>query len=239
MPLLEPDKGLAVRSLNPRIMQSPEPTYYAARAREYERVYRKPERQAELARLRAEIPAFFADLAVLEVACGTGYWTQYIAQAARRVCATDLAEETLAVAREKALAPDRVAFHVADAMHLPASLGTFQAAFCGFWWSHVPRTSIGAFLDSLHARLIPGAKVLLLDNLYVEGSSTPVSRRSASGDTWQMRQLSDGPTYEVLKNFPTESELRTQTGARATDVQYRASRHYWVLTYRCALQAAS
>lgn len=212
------------------------PTYYAARAREYERVYGKPERQAELARLREEIPAFFADLAVLEVACGTGYWTQYIAQAARSVCATDLADETLAVAREKALAPDRVAFHVADAMHLPASLGTFEAAFCGFWWSHVPRASVAAFLDSLHARLMPGSRVMLLDNLYVEGSSTPVSRRSASGDTWQMRHLADGSTHEVLKNFPAESELRAHLGARATDLQYSASRHYWVLTYRRAEQ---
>lgn len=47
--------------------------YYAARAAEYERIYDKPERQAELQRLRALIPAYLAGRSVLEIACGTGY----------------------------------------------------------------------------------------------------------------------------------------------------------------------
>jgi 2-polyprenyl-3-methyl-5-hydroxy-6-metoxy-1,4-benzoquinol methylase len=77
--------------------------YYAARAHEYERVYSKPERQAELQALKSTIPTFFAAKSVLEVACGTGYWTQYIARTAGTICATDLSEETLAVAKAKAL----------------------------------------------------------------------------------------------------------------------------------------
>ncbi|MDB5865909.1 MAG: hypothetical protein JWO70_3715, partial [Betaproteobacteria bacterium] len=43
--------------------------YYAARAGEYERVYDKPERQADLARLRDLIPGYFVDRRVLEIAC--------------------------------------------------------------------------------------------------------------------------------------------------------------------------
>jgi len=214
-------------------MRNPEQTYYAARAREYERIYHKPERQADLTRLREAVPVPFTNRSVLEVACGTGYWTQHIAATARSICATDLADETLAVAKAKRLDPDRVTFSVADAMDLPASLGTFESAFCGFWWSHVPRSSVGAFLASLHARLVPGATVLLLDNLYIEGSSTPISRRTADGDTCQLRHLSDGSTHEVLKNFPSESELRAQLGSHATDVKYTDHGHYWLLEYRC------
>jgi SAM-dependent methyltransferase len=208
------------------------PAYYAARAQEYELVYHKPERQADLTRLHEAVPAPFTNRSVLEVACGTGYWTQYIARTARSICATDLAEETLAVARRKGLSADRVTFSVADAMDLPASLGTFESAFCGFWWSHVPRACIDAFLISLHARLAPGATVLLLDNLNVEGSSTPISRQSADGDTYQIRHLSDGSRHEVLKNFPAESELRARLGARAADVKYTSYGYYWLLEYR-------
>ena len=69
-------------------MRNPEPTYYAARAREYERIYHKPERQADLARLREAVPAPFTNRTVLEVACGTGYWTQHMARTARSICAT-------------------------------------------------------------------------------------------------------------------------------------------------------
>jgi len=41
--------------------------YYAKRAREYEQVYEKPERQRELAWLRERIPKLFARRTVLEV----------------------------------------------------------------------------------------------------------------------------------------------------------------------------
>lgn len=47
--------------------------YYRRRAAEYEKVYDKPERQADLRRLRAVVPAYFSQRRVLEVACGTGY----------------------------------------------------------------------------------------------------------------------------------------------------------------------
>ena len=84
--------------------------YYAARANEYERIYYKPERQTDLARLRELIPAYFAGRRVLEIACGTGYWTQFIAQRALKVTATDINPETLAVARAKDIPAGRVEF---------------------------------------------------------------------------------------------------------------------------------
>ena len=208
--------------------------YYSARAREYERVYAKPERQAELQVLRSVIPAFFSDRTVLEVACGTGYWTQYIAESARTICATDLSQDTLEMAKLKQLNSDRVRFAIADAMALPMDLGLFDSAFCGFWWSHISRKAIPAFLTSLHARLVPGAKVVLLDNLYVEGSSTPISRRSDDGDTYQQRLLSDGASYEVLKNFPTEGELRSDLDVGALRVRYTSLQYYWYVEYEVA-----
>lgn len=42
--------------------------YYAARAREYERIYAKPERQADFARLKQLLPPMFADRRILVVA---------------------------------------------------------------------------------------------------------------------------------------------------------------------------
>ena len=76
-------------------------SYYAARAQEYESIYDKPERQADLATLRALVPDYFVGRDVLEVACGTGYWTQFIARRAATMTATDINAETLAIARTK------------------------------------------------------------------------------------------------------------------------------------------
>jgi hypothetical protein len=51
--------------------------YYARRAATYERVYFKPERQADLRAMEAWLGTPFAGREVLEVACGTGWWTPH------------------------------------------------------------------------------------------------------------------------------------------------------------------
>jgi demethylmenaquinone methyltransferase/2-methoxy-6-polyprenyl-1,4-benzoquinol methylase len=205
--------------------------YYAARACEYERIYAKPERQADLRVLEAEIPALLAGRSVLEVACGTGYWTQFIARSASRVLATDLTEESLQVARTKTLPESKVRYRIADAFNLPADAGPFDGAFAGFWWSHLRTSECSAFLASLHRCLAPGAVVVLMDNLYVEGSSTPIARRDAEGNTWQERKLDSGATHEVLKNFPSEAELRKAVDGFGTNCSYRALGYYWLFSY--------
>jgi len=209
-------------------MQSLE-TYYAQRAAEYEKIYAKPERQADLARMRSDIPALFEGERVLEIACGTGYWTPLIAARAESVVALDYNEETLAIARTKAYPKANVRFVRGDAYELPEWPEKFSAAYAGFWWSHVPLGRLDRFLRGLHQRLAPGAVVAFMDNRYVGGSSTPLSRRDAEGNTYQTRRLADGSSHEVLKNFPTARELRERLGAQALITEYE---YYWVASYR-------
>jgi len=204
--------------------------YYAARAREYEKIYEKPERQENLRVLENVLPEMLAGRRVLEIACGTGYWTQFIAPRARSILAADATTETLALAQAKVL-PPRVEFRVADAYRLAGDLGTFDGAFAGFWWSHVPTRDQPRFLASLDRRLDPGAKVVLLDNVYVEGSSTPLSRRDEEGNTYQTRRLADGSEHDVLKNFPSENDLRKSVEGYGHHCQYLRLEFYWVFTY--------
>ena len=215
MPQLDPD------------MQS----YYAARASQYERIYAKPERQADLRRLESMIPVMFVRRNVLEIACGTGYWTQHLVRTAASILATDLTEETLDVARDKNLPSDRVRFVAADAFDLPSTLGQFDAAFAGFWWSHVKLSELDAFLVSLRARLAPGSVVAFLDNLYVEGNSTPIARRDADGNTWQNRRLEDGSEHLVLKNYPAESELIARVDDFGAELRYVRLDYYWLFSF--------
>ncbi|MEN9417478.1 MAG: hypothetical protein RI988_1098 [Pseudomonadota bacterium] len=205
--------------------------YYAARAREYDRVYGKPERQPELRAIEAWLPTVFAGRRVLELACGTGWWTRVLAVAARHVTALDATEETLAIARSRGVAADRVRFVQGDAYVLPVELGELDACFAGFWWSHVPRARLQSFLEGVHGRLRPGSPVVFLDNRYVEGSSTPIGPADAAGDTWQLRKLADGSEHRVLKNFPGEGELRDAVAAVDPSACVLLWRHYWALMY--------
>jgi demethylmenaquinone methyltransferase/2-methoxy-6-polyprenyl-1,4-benzoquinol methylase len=216
--------------------------YYAARAAEYERVYAKPERQADLRALEAWLPGVFAGRRVLEVAAGTGWWTVHGARDAALWLATDLNPETLAVARAKPALPRCVRFATADAYTL-AELGPpadrrFDAAFAGFWWSHVPKARLAGWLDALFVHLEPGAPVVFIDNRYVEGSSTPIAEVDAEGNSWQHRRLADGSRHRVLKNHPTRAEVEAVLGARVSRCTWFGDaarpRHYWGV---CALAA--
>src|SRR5258708_12578176 len=84
--------------------------YYAKRASEYEQIYEKAERQDELEWLRRRIPALLAGRTVLEVACGTGYWTQFIATAAKKVHPCDINDPALQTPRENPTPKNRVHF---------------------------------------------------------------------------------------------------------------------------------
>jgi demethylmenaquinone methyltransferase/2-methoxy-6-polyprenyl-1,4-benzoquinol methylase len=205
--------------------------YYAQRAQFYERMYHKPERQADLRAMEAWIAAPFAGRRVLEVACGTGWWTPHGARHAASWLATDVNPETMAVARAKAM-PPQVRFAAVDAYSFAQIEGQrFDAAFAGFWWSHVPLARLPSWLDSLHARLEPGARVVMLDNRFVEGSSTPLSRRDADGNTYQQRTLDDGSVHEVLKNFPSREQTLAALGPCARNPQWIEHVHYWIVSY--------
>lgn len=206
--------------------------YYARRAPEYERIYDKPERQNDLALLRHWIEEAFAAHDLLEIACGTGYWTQFASRNARSILGIDYNEETLAIARARNIGPANVRFARADAFDLPSFGQTFTAGLAAFWWSHIPRRQLTHFLQGFHAALAPGAFVAFIDNRFVEGSSTPVTRTNAEGDTFQLRRLDDGSEHEILKNFPTEQELLATVAGRANGAQVRLLPYYWLLTYR-------
>jgi SAM-dependent methyltransferase len=216
--------------LNPGLLE-----YYGRRAGDYENVYKKPERQFELDVLSHLLRQLLAGEDALEIACGTGYWTAVLAPVVRSIVATDASPETLALARQKPYPAGKVRIELADAYEPATIAGHFTAAVAGFWWSHVPRQELSQFLRSLHRRLDPGARVVFCDNRYVEGSSTPVARKDAAGNTYQLRHLGHGEKYEVLKNFPDATELnKVLRGHGGTDISITELEYFWCAAYRTA-----
>jgi SAM-dependent methyltransferase len=207
-------------------------SYYRRRLGEYERVYAKPERQTDLARLRKIAKDYFRNQQVLEISCGTGYWTEAFALTARAVLACDVSPEALEIARGKQWGAACVEFVQADSYALPIFDRHFSAAFSGFWWSHIPKRGRVAFLSSLHAKLGRSSRVMFIDSRYVEGSSTPLFRVSPEGDSFQQRHLEDGSVHEVMKNFPLESELLQVVAGMASSPEVVLTDFFWILTYK-------
>jgi SAM-dependent methyltransferase len=205
--------------------------YYRRRASEYDEVYEKPERQGDIARLSRIIREFADSRHVLEVAAGTGFWTLRAAETASAICATDLADEPLAIARDRPYS-GAATFALCDAFALDTIQGSFDAGLACFWLSHLSRSDMERFAAHLASRLEPGSPVLFADNRYVDGSSSPIIRTDAHGNTYQRRALHDGETFEVLKNFPNATELSALGEAVGTEVTVTELTYYWAITFR-------
>jgi SAM-dependent methyltransferase len=202
--------------------------YYAQRAASYEAIYQKPERQADLAQLQEWVGDALSGHKVLEIACGTGYWTERYAALADTVFATDYNDAMLEIARSKSYGDAHIEFAPADAFAVPA--GDYTACFAGFLWSHIKREEQTRLLNSLISRTAKNCQLILIDNNYVEGSSTPVARTDAEGNTYQIRTQEDGSRVEIIKNFPSDSAIRKKLGTLAKDVRVQRNTYFWMAT---------
>jgi SAM-dependent methyltransferase len=202
--------------------------YYHRWAHEYDEVYTRPERQADMVAIAARLTDWFAAKHVLEVAAGTGWWTSVLADSAASVTATDVNQATLDMAKARRAWPPWVHFSVADALQLETLKGDFDAAFAGFFWSHIPLAKIDAFLGGFMSRLLPGSLVVFVDNRLVPGSVHPVVRQDEQGNTYQQRQLKDGSSWYVLKNFPPPGDVRSRLSQYGQSVAVEELDNYWL-----------
>jgi len=85
--------------------------------------------------------------------------------------------------------------------------------------------------------LVPGSLAVFVDNRLVPGSVHPVARRDAHGNTYQRRQLADGSSWDVLKNFPEPDEMRARLSRFGQSVEVEELDNYWLA--RCWLPDAS
>lgn len=206
-------------------------TYYAKRAEHYEEIYQRPEREDDLLMLQVRVQELLEGHDVLELACGTGFWTERIAATAKSVLATDINPEMIALATARHLPADVVRFAVADAFQFELERPC-SACFLGFWWSHVGRQAQAHYLTLLREKLGENTLLVMLDNSYVEGSSTSIARTDADGNTYQIRALPNGERYEVMKNFPTDSGLRKKLAPVTRELRIVRLAHFWLLSCR-------
>jgi demethylmenaquinone methyltransferase/2-methoxy-6-polyprenyl-1,4-benzoquinol methylase len=208
--------------------------YYAKRALEYDNIYNKPERQNDIKSLAKFLTDLLKKKSVLEVACGTGFWTRFYASETESITGVDYNEEVLAIARDRLKQFSNVSFCQSDAYLLNNFSGSYNAGIAHFWWSHVELDKLKSFLERFHSKLLPHSLVVFTDNKYVHGSSTPIARKDQSGNTYQNRKLENGDTYEVLKNFPSKAQFESIVNDFTDKVCFREFEFFWCGHYQLA-----
>lgn len=203
--------------------------YYRARATEYEQIYYRkvPERKQEIADQCSYLETFAKDKVVLDLACGTGYWTRVSATTAKAVVAGDIVLEMIKQARLKEFVSP-VQFVVSDINKLPFAPNTFDLVTLGFWLSHEPIQNYSALFDSITAPLKPGGLIWMIDNNPpAEGPRSDSVGSDEHGNNFKKRQLLNGNEFVILKNYFNEQKLRDILSPRFEIQNLVFRRFYW------------
>jgi SAM-dependent methyltransferase len=174
--------------------------YYRAVAGEYDQAYASREDLRSLDELAQGLP-IRGD--VLELACGTGQWTRFLASRGHRVTAVDTAPEMLAVARKR-VAGLGVEFVQVDLFAWSAPR-RFDTVFFAFWLSHVPSARFAAFWELVEGALRPSGRACFVDTgLGEEAAEEVLAGQSAPA---VRRVLNDGSVHRIVKMFPAPEQL--------------------------------
>lgn len=185
-------------------------TYYRERAPEYEQIYyrHKPERRKELSDEGRRLESIVVGRSVLDIACGTGYWTEIMSKNASSIVAVDISTEMIGEARKKSYRCP-VQFVRCDLNHLPFTPCSFGFVTLGFWFSHQPREEYQSFFERLRAPLKAAGLLWMIDNNRpAEGPEADYVGSDEFGNSYKRRLLNNGKEFVILKNYFEEDELR-------------------------------
>lgn len=105
----------------------------------------------------------------LEVACGTGRMTRFMALTfpQAKIIATDVSRPYLKVARNKLKEFSSIDFLQADAQHLSFKDGSFDLVFCVFMFHELPPDIRVATIQEAHRVLKPGGIFAFVDSVQI------------------------------------------------------------------------
>ncbi len=187
--------------------------YYRARAQEYDAslsvatpsspgIPRVDQFQGELASAANLLKQQGPSNETLELACGTGIWTQLLLTISNHVTALDAAPEMLAIARAK-LGDDRIDYHQADLFQWQPDK-QYDLVFFAFWLSHVHPDALDSFLDAASRAVKPAGRLIIIDQYVPTNSDAQVAR----DEIYAERPLQDGRTFTIVKVFYSLDLLR-------------------------------
>ncbi|HEX9482132.1 MAG TPA: class I SAM-dependent methyltransferase [Solirubrobacteraceae bacterium] len=184
--------------------------YYGARAGEYEDWWFRRGRYAhgdgaeaawfeDVERARAALARFAPVGRVLELACGTGLWTEQLAPRAEAITALDSSAEALALARRKV--PGANIEWVQGDVFAWEPAAEYDVCFFAFWLSHVPGELMGAFWDKVARALAPAGRVFLVDSAVNERATAHDHQTPTKGERRETRRLDDGREFQIVKHW--------------------------------------
>ncbi len=206
--------------------------YYAQLGEALEDKYLEPDMDEDIDDMSIHLGNLLAGHKVLELGCGTGFWTEVAAESAESVLAVDINPSLIEIARERPMTEGKVNFRVANALDLPEDIGSFTAVLVSFLWSHLNKKEQEQLLATLKKRLAKDTLLVILDDAFVEGFSETIARTDPDGTTYQILSTPEGERFEVAKSYQSDSALRKRLGTTVKEIKIERIEFFWILTCR-------
>lgn len=211
--------------------------YYRARAPEYDAWFlrqgrydrgeaHKAEWMAEVGRLEGALADFAPTGDILELACGTGWWTERLSAYGSSLTALDAAPEVIAL-NKKRLPSKRITYLQADLFSWQPER-TFDTVFFSFWLSHVPPERFGEFWSTVRRSLKPGGRVFFIDSSYTPEATAGDHLLRPPEAVSETRRLDDGRGFEIVKVFYEPERLEAQLGALGWRAEVRQTETFFL-----------
>ncbi|MEJ2251084.1 MAG: class I SAM-dependent methyltransferase [Candidatus Lokiarchaeota archaeon] len=183
-------------------------SYYKERKNEYEEIYNRqdPERLKEQLIIKDKLVELLYQKNLLEIGCGTGYWTKFISKTALKITATDYNQDVLDIAKSKDYYCD-VEFEVENAYNLGFENSLFNAGVSNFLISHVPKSKLFLFLSEFHRVLTENSIVFIADNVNNEKYGGTLIQNKDDKNTYKLRKLKNGTEFKIIKNYYTMNQI--------------------------------
>lgn len=211
--------------------------YYRARAAEYDQWWLRQGRYnrgttlnaqwfAEAAQVSAALSAFRPAGRILEIACGTGIWSEQLLLFASHLTAVDGSPEMLAINAARLRSPG-VRYVEANLFEWQPT-DRFDTVFFGFWLSHVPPERFADFWSLVGSCLSPGGRVFFVDSRHEESSTAVDHRLPAPKATILRRHLNDGREFQIYKIFYDTEELTDRLSELGWRFTIQQTGHYFL-----------
>ena len=203
--------------------------YYSERAPEYEQIYFRevPARRKELEGMGASLQDLATGKDVLDLCCGTGYWTGLVGKTAKSIVASDVSHEMLAEAKKKKYSCP-ISFVQADLFDLPFPPKSFDLVTLGYWYSHHSRHDYETLYRILKRPLRDGGRIWMCDNNPpAEGAKTDSVGVDENRNNIKSRWTGDGREYHIIKNYFSETQLRELISPHFRIETFVYKPYYW------------
>jgi demethylmenaquinone methyltransferase/2-methoxy-6-polyprenyl-1,4-benzoquinol methylase len=235
-------------------VQAEQVAYYRARAPEYDESWTREGDYdfgaafnqrwfAEVKRLGVALEHFGPNGQVLELAAGTGRWTEHLSPHAAGITALDVSAEMLAINRQ------RLASSTTPVRYVEADLfgwtpdRRYDVVSFAFWLTHVPPPRVDEFWALVESALAPQGRVFFVDSAMPRPEPPVLGRRFGFRDHAvegvhsltdldrgiSVRHVRDGREFQTVKVYWEPADLRDRLRTLGWDLEVRETE--WAFIY--------